>query len=127
MDWISLVVLVALVQYFYFGIVVGRTRSKTGVAAPAVAGDPLFERTFRVQQNTLEQLVIFIPAIFLFGRYVSPGVGALVGLAFVVGRGMYAAGYIRDAQKRGPGFLVTVLCQAILILGAAFGALRSAL
>jgi len=122
-DWLALVVLAALVQYFYFGILVGRSRSRTGVAAPATTGDPAFERTLRVQENTLEQLVIFVPAAFLFGHYVSWGLGALVGVVFIVGRAMYAAGYITDAAKRGPGFLVTVVAQAILVVGAILGAL----
>jgi glutathione S-transferase len=122
MDWLALVALAALVQYFYFGILVGRARTRAGVAAPAVTGDPVFERTFRVQQNTLEQIVIFIPALFLFGRYVSPGLGALVGVVFIVGRALYAAGYIRDPSARGQGFLVTVIAQAVLVIGAALGA-----
>jgi glutathione S-transferase len=75
----------------------------------------------------MEQLVIFVPALFLFGHYVSSGVGALVGLGFVVGREMYAMGYIKDASKRGPGFLVTVVCQAILVVGALVGVLRAIL
>jgi len=126
-DWLALVLLAALVQYFYFGILVGRSRNRTGIAAPAVTGDLVFERTFRVHQNTLEQLVIFLPAAALFGHYVSPGIAALVGVAYLVGRGLYAAGYIRDPQKRGPGFLVTVVAQMILVLGAVLGALRAAL
>jgi len=127
MDWLALVAVAALVQYFYFGILVGRARTRTGVAAPACTGDPVFERTFRVQQNTLEQIVIFLPALYLFGRYVSPGIGALVGVAFIVGRALYAAGYIRDPGERGTGFLVTVICQAVLVVGAALGALRALL
>jgi uncharacterized membrane protein YecN with MAPEG domain len=127
MDWLALVALAALVQYFYFGVLVGRARTRLGVAAPACTGDPVFERTFRVQQNTLEQLAIFLPALFLFGRYVSPGVGALVGVAFIVGRALYAAGYIRDPGERGTGFLITVLAQAVLVVGAALGALGAIL
>jgi len=127
MDWLALVALAALVQYFYFGILVGRARTRAGIAAPACSGDPVFERIFRVQQNTLEQLVIFLPALFLFGRYVSPGLGALVGVAFLVGRALYAAGYIREPGERGTGFLIGVVAEAVLVLGAAFGALRALL
>jgi len=126
-DWLALVSLAAIIQYFYFGVLVGRARSRTGISAPAVTGDPVFERTFRVHQNTLEQLVTFLPAAFLFGRYVSPGLAAVLGVAYLIGRGLYAAGYIRDAQQRGPGFLVTVVAQMLLVVGAVLGALRSAL
>lgn len=127
MDWLALVALVALLQYFYFGILVGRSRTRTGIAAPAVTGDPVFERTFRVQQNSLEQLVIFLPAAYLFAHYVSAAAAAALGVVYVVGRALYAAGYIRDASERGKGFLLTVLAQAVLVLGALFGALRAIL
>ena len=127
MDWLALVALAALLQYFYFGILVGRSRTRTGIAAPAVTGDPVFERTFRVQQNSLEQLVIFLPAAYLFAHYVSATTAAAVGVLYVVGRALYAAGYIRDASDRGKGFLLTVLAQAILVTGALFGVVRAIL
>jgi len=127
MDLLALVVLAVLVQYFYFGILVGRARNRAGIAAPAMTGEPVFERTLRVQQNTLEQLVIFLPALALFAHYVSPPLAALLGVAFLVGRGLYAAGYIREPRKRGPGFLITVLVQAALVVGSLVGAVRGLL
>ncbi|MBW2313047.1 MAG: MAPEG family protein [Deltaproteobacteria bacterium] len=127
MDWLALVALAALLQYFYFGILVGRSRTRTGIAAPAVTGDPVFERTFRVQQNSLEQLVIFLPAAYLFAHYVSAMMAAAIGVLYVVGRAVYAAGYIHDANDRGKGFLLTVLAQAVLVTGSLFGALRAIL
>lgn len=127
MDWVAVVVVAVLLQYFYFGVLVGRARVRTGVAAPAVTGDPVFERTLRVQQNTLEQLVIFLPCVALFAHYVSAGVAALLGLVFLAGRTLYAAGYIKDPSRRGPGFAVTLLAQGVLAVGALVGALASAL
>ncbi len=127
MDLVAAVVVAVLIQYFYFAVLVGRSRMKTGIAAPAVTGDPVFERTLRVQQNTLEQLVIFLPCIALFAHYVSANLAALLGLVFLLGRGLYAAGYIQEAGKRGPGFMVTLLAQACLAVGALVGALRAAL
>ena len=127
MDLLALVVLAVLVQYFCFGILVGRARNRAGIAAPAITGDPVFERTLRVQQNTLEQLAIFLPAVALFAHYVSASLAALLGVVFLVGRGIYAAGYIREPSKRGTGFLITVLVQAVLVVGILVGALRSLL
>lgn len=127
MDWLAVVALLALLQYFYFGILVGRARSRTGIAAPAVSGDPVFERTFRVQQNSLEQLVIFLPAAYLFALYVSAPIAAGIGVVYIVGRELYAVGYIRDAGDRGKGFLLTVLAQAALVVGALVGAVRALL
>ncbi|NNL67017.1 MAG: MAPEG family protein [Myxococcales bacterium] len=126
MNLVAAVVVAVLIQYFYFGILVGRARSRAGIAAPAVTGDPVFERTLRVQQNTLEQLVIFLPCIGLFAHYVSPGLAAMLGLVFLLGRALYAAGYINEAGKRGPGFMITIVAQGILALGALFGALGAA-
>lgn len=125
MDLVAAVVVAVLIQYFYFGILVGRARSRAGIAAPAMIGDPVFERTLRVQQNTLEQLVIFLPCVALFAHYVSPALAALLGLVFLLGRGLYAAGYINEAGKRGPGFMLTIVAQGILALGSLIGALRA--
>lgn len=123
MELVALVVLAALAQFFYFGVLVGRARTRAGVAAPAITGDPEFERTMRVQQNTMEQLVIFVPATWIFAHHVSAGLAALVGVVFIVGRAMYARGYIQDASRRGPGFVVTVAAQGVLVLGGALGAI----
>jgi len=127
MHWVALVVLAALVQYFYFGVLVGRARARAGIAAPAMTGDPVFERTLRVQQNTLEQLVLFLPAIALFAHYVNAELAAVVGVVFIVGRALYAAGYIKEPRGRGRGFLVTVVAQGILVVGALLGVLRALL
>ena len=122
MEPVAIVLALALIEYFAFGILVGRARGQYGVEAPATTGHPVFERYHRVHQNTLEQLVIFLPAVALFAHYVSPSVAAGLGVVFLVGRALYAAGYIREPRKRGPGFLVTVLVQAVLVVGALVGA-----
>ena len=77
---VAIVVLLALLEYLFFGLRVGAARAKYGVKAPAVTGDPAFERYFRIHQNTLENLVVFIPAIWLFGLYISPIWAAGIGL-----------------------------------------------
>ncbi len=125
MEPIAIVTLLALLEYFGFGMAVARARSRSGVEAPATVGDPTFERTFRVQQNTLEQLAIFVPSLWLFGWFVSPLWGAAAGLLFIVGRLLYFRGYVAEASKRGVGFLVTQLSQATLLVGALIGAVAS--
>ena len=122
MNYVVLVILLAMAEYIVLVALVGRARATYGVRAPATSGHPVFDRTFRVQQNTLEQLVIFLPAVALFAHYVSPSVAAGLGVLFLVGRALYAAGYIREPRKRGAGFLVTVLVQAVLVVGALVGA-----
>jgi glutathione S-transferase len=123
MNFVSVVAVLALIEYMVIGLQTGRARQTYGVKAPATTGDPMFERYYRVQHNTLEQLVIFLPALFLFARYVSPVVAGLLGLVFIAGRALYARGYIADPQMRGPGFLVSFSANALLVLGALIGAL----
>ena len=122
MEPIAIVTLLALIEYFWFSIRVAQSRVKTNTEPPAITGDPVFERTFRVHQNTLEQLVVFIPALWLFGIYVDVLIGAGVGLLFIVGRVLYGRGYIEDPKKRTLGFVVGQLSQTILLLGGLIGA-----
>lgn len=122
MELIAVVASLALLEYFVFVFLTGSARSTHGVAAPAITGHPIFERYFRVQQNTLEQLIVFVPALFLFGRYVSAPIGAVLGLVFIIGRALYLRGYVRDPEKRGPGALITFLSNLALLLGGGIGA-----
>jgi len=127
MELVSLVVVVALLEYFIFGLLVGRARGQYGVPAPAMSGHPVFERTMRVQQNTLEQLVIFVPAMFMFAQLVSAGMAALLGVIFIVGRALYYRGYVEAPEKRSVGFVLTVIPQVLLMLGTLIGAAWAAL
>ena len=123
MDPVLLIVGLALIQFLVFGALAGKARATYGVEAPAVTGHPGFERRFRVQQNTLEQLVIFIPSILIFQLYWSPNVAAALGVVFIVGRLIYYRGYVEEPGKRSLGFGIGVLAQLILLLGAVSGAL----
>ena len=117
------IVLLAVIQYFFFAITVGRARETYGVPAPATTGHPEFERRFRVQQNTLEQLIVFIPAILLFSAWVSAGWACLLGILFLIGRWQYRRGYIADPARRGRGFMIGAIAQMLLLLGAVLGGL----
>ena len=86
MAWVTLVIVLALLEFVYFGALVGRARHQYDVPAPAHTGHPMFERYNRVHQNTMEQLVVFIPALWLFAQYLNPIVGALLGLVFIASR-----------------------------------------
>lgn len=121
MEYVALVILIALLEYAAFGGLVGWARGKYGVHAPAVTGHPVFERYFRVHQNTLEQLVLFVPAIWLFGSYVDATWAALLGLVFVVARVLYLVGYVKDPAKREVGFALSSLSVVALLLGALWG------
>ncbi len=120
---VAIVAALALVEYFAFTTMCGMARGRLGVAAPSITGNPEFERYFRVQGNTIEQLVIFLPALFLFARFVSPPVAAGLGLVFILGRALYAWAYLSDPARRGPGFGLTLLSNAVLLVGGLVGAL----
>ena len=122
MALIAIVTVLALLEYLFFGVMVARARVQTGVKAPATVGDPHFERCFRVQQNTLEQLIVFLPSLWLFAYYIHAPTGALLGLVFVTGRFLYYRGYVRAASKRGNGFLIGAIAQVALLLGGLAGA-----
>ena len=70
---------------------------------------------FRVQQNTMEQLVSFIPALWIYAYLVNPYWGAALGLVFIIGRFLYRAEYLKDPSGRGPGFLTTFLPTAVML------------
>jgi glutathione S-transferase len=125
MPYVHLVIALALLQFFWFGFSVGRARTRYNVPAPAMSGHEVFDRYFRAQMNTLEQLVIFVPAILLFGHYVSAYVAAGLGALFIVGRGLYFLGYVKGAGQRHVGFFLSLLPNLILLVGGMFGAARA--
>ena len=127
MQIVAVVIGLALVEYIWFSMRCGQVRGRRDVAAPAMSGDPEFERALRVQYNTIEQLVVFLPALFLFAHFVSEPVAAGLGVIFVIGRALYARAYVNDPSKRGPGFGLTIIQNYILTLGALIGAAASAL
>lgn len=122
MELVTIVIALALIEYSVFGMLVGRARGKYGVEAPAVSGDPIFERYYRVQQNTLEVLVLFIPGVWMFAHYVSADVAAGLGLIFIIGRLLYLRGYVADPKSRSLGFALSFIPALILIIGGLIGA-----
>jgi len=118
MPYATLIVLLALLQYVYFIALVGQARGKYNVKAPATDGDERFVSTFRVQQNTLEQLIIFIPSVFAFSWYLSDLWVLIPGAVFIIGRFMYAASYIKDPASRGMGMGLTFLANATVLFGS---------
>lgn len=119
--WVALVTLLSLAFYLVTLVQVGRARGRHGVAAPAMTGHPDFERTVRVQANTLEGLVVYLPSLWLFALYVEPRVAAALGALWIVGRVLYARGYAREAGARSTGFLVQAVATVALLIGAIAG------
>ena len=124
MAYVLLVIVLALLQYIFFSIAVGRARAKYGVHAPAVTGNEHFERYFRVHMNTLEQLIVFIPAVWLFAQFVSPHWAAGLGGVYLVGRVVYFLSYVKDPKSRGLGFALTSVPSLVMLVGVLVEALR---
>lgn len=125
MEAVALVTFAVLVQYMMFAYHVSAARLKHGVAAPATSGHPEFDRVFRVHQNTLEQLIIYIPALWMFAIYVHPLAGAAIGLLFPIGREIYRRSYVAEPSRRAAGATIGGASSVILLIGAAIGALVS--
>jgi glutathione S-transferase len=114
----ALVTCLALMIYLLTSVRVARARAAFGIKAPAISGNPDFERVFRVQMNTLEWLPIFLPVLWLFAIYISDAIAAALGLIWIAGRILYIIGYSKAAGKRGPGFAVQSSATFALWLGA---------
>jgi glutathione S-transferase len=117
MPYVAIVTVVALLQFFWFGWQVGVARGKYNIAAPAVSGNEMFERVFRVHMNTLEQLVVFLPSLWIFASFISPLWAAVLGAIFIVGRAVYARSYVKDPKGRSAGFAMTALPMLALLVG----------
>ena len=117
MPYVAIVTVVALLQFFWFGWQVGVARGKYNIAAPATSGNEMFERVFRVHMNTLEQLVVFLPSLWIFASFVSALWAAILGAVFIVGRAIYAVTYVKDPKKRSAGFALTALPELALLIG----------
>jgi glutathione S-transferase len=124
MENATLIVLLALLQFIWFTMRVGMARGKYNIDAPACDGDEAWNRLFRIQQNTMEQLIVLIPATYAFAYYLSELWVVVPGAVFIIGRILYSAAYLKDPKSRGPGMGLTMLANVVLILGALFGLLK---
>jgi len=111
------VTLLAMLISVWFAIYVARTRRAVGIDAPAMSGHPRLERALRIQGNTVEQVVIFLPLLWVATLYFHGWIPAALGLVWCIGRVLYAIGYMKEASKRGPGFAIaSIATMALLVL-----------
>jgi len=125
--WTYLVIGLALLVYTYTLLAAGYARRRAGIKSPAMTGNIAMERAFRVQQNTLEQLVVFVPAILLFAILVNARTAAGLGALWIVGRIVYIVLYMRNPDSRAPAFLLAFVPQIILTVGAVIGGISAIL
>lgn len=121
MLWVQLVTLLAIIQFFVIGLMVARARSRYGVPAPATTGHELFDRYFRAQMNTLETLVVFLPALWIAAQHWRPEWMAAIGAVYLVGRHFYVHGYVADPHKRHFGYGLSIVPTLLLVLAGLLG------
>ena len=120
----AVVVVLTVLLLFFVTWQVGRARGRYGIRAPATTGNEHFERVFRAQMNTIESTVLFLPALWLATQYSSALLAGIGGLVWVAGRFWYALAYAQAANKRGAGFIISMLAALALLLAGSWGLLR---
>ncbi len=121
MELLTIISLLAVMEFLYFGFRVGGLRAKYGVTAPATTGNEIWERYYRVQCNTMELLVAFLPCLWAFGYYIGEYWAAAIGSVFLVGRVIYYVTYVKDPATRSIGAALSLLPCYILASGALIG------
>ena len=119
------VTLLAVLILLAFAIGVARTRRRVNIYPPAMMGAPELERALRIHGNTVEQIVIFLPALWLAALYFQGWAPPVIGLVWCLGRIIYAIGYSRDANARFPGFFLTIFPTLILVVLAIIGIVKA--
>lgn len=127
MEATVIVTFLVLAQFVFFGVQVGAMRGKHGVKAPATIGHEEFERMNRVHINTMEQVVVFLPALWMHALYANPLWGAALGAVFIIGRFLYRAEYLKDPGSRSPGFTMTITASLVLLIWALVAAIKELL
>ncbi|MFI4976414.1 MAG: MAPEG family protein [Caulobacterales bacterium] len=117
----ALVTLLALLLYMFMVMRTGGARAKSGLKAPAVAGDQTFERNYRVQMNTLESLPVFLVALWFFSFSWGELIASAIGVVWIGARAFYMVSYVNDPEKRGVGFGLSGLALVALVIGSLIG------
>lgn len=114
----GLVTLLTLIVYFWMAMNVGKVRTKLNVPAPATTGPDEFMRTLRVHENTMEGLLLFLPALWLFALSSHDLWAAVIGIFYPIARIIYARGYYEAAGKRSLGFSIGIIATGLLLVGS---------
>lgn len=119
------VTILTAIVLIYTMSVVGKARRMHKIFPPAMGGHPEVERALRVQGNTVEQVVIFLPLLWVATLYFHGWIPAALGVVWCVGRVLYAIGYMKEADKRGPGFGIAALASLALLVLSIWGVVVS--
>ncbi len=101
--------------------IVGRARGRHGIKAPATTGHPRFERAFRVQANTQESTLMFLPALWTAAALHLPWLAAVFGAVWLLARVGYIVTYLDPAKNRTIPFVLSMLMVLCLLAQALWG------
>jgi uncharacterized MAPEG superfamily protein len=127
MHYVEFVTIIALLQFFIFGVFVGRARGTYGVNAPAISGHEMFERAYRVQMNTLELMVLLLPATYLAATLWSPLYTAISVAVYIVGRTIYWRAYLAEPKSRTLGYALSIVPILVLLVASLISLARGML
>jgi glutathione S-transferase len=119
------VTLLAMLISLAFAIRVARARRRTGVRAPTMTGPQELEYALRIQGNTIEQIVIFLPSLWLAALYFQGWWAPVLGLVWCLGRVIYSFVYGSESRQRFPGFALTIFPTIILWILAVTGVVQA--
>jgi glutathione S-transferase len=121
MEPVAFITVIALLQVMGFQGRVARARNEFNVPGPATSGHPVWERYNRVHLNTVENLVVFVPLVWVCGFFLNAWVAAVLGALFVVARAVYSRAYVSEPTKRAVGSWLTFIALVLLALGSLAG------
>ncbi len=98
-------------------------RGKYKVKAPSMDGPLPFQCAMRVQANTLEQLPLLLPPLWMCALFLGDKWAAAGGALWCVGRIMYALAYYKDPSTRTLGYVIGMAACGLLIAGTGVGLL----
>jgi glutathione S-transferase len=127
MALVDLLLVLVLLQYVHFSVLVAQARVSYGVKAPAISGNEIFERYYRVQMNTLELLILLLPGIWLASKYLPASWVAALCAIYLFGRLVYLRAYVADPAKRSLGFLLSFAPIIVLLMAGLYGSVRALL
>ena len=125
MNYVDLIAVLAVMQLIFFGVLVGQARGTYGVKAPSVTGHEMFERAYRVQMNTLELMVVFLPALFIASKYWPQTSVAIAGAIYLLGRFIYWRSYVAAPASRALGFALSMIPIIALLVATLVALVRS--
>ncbi|MFY2764164.1 MAPEG family protein [Arenimonas sp. MALMAid1274] len=119
--YIALITLLTVLLLMATLIMVGRARGRYGIKAPATTGHEGFERIFRVQGNTQEAALMFLPALWVAAEFGAVWLAATLGALWLLGRVWYVLAYANPARSRAMPFTVAGLANVVLVAQGLWG------